>query len=155
MRFGVDLERAMREAKVQKGDRITLEYKGKEEVVVTAPVRDKDGKVIGEQEILTHRNTWQVEKADAFRNKPREDVVKEHPDLAPAYGTLAAAKKFAEAQWPQDKGMQDRFVATTQSVLADKIERDEKVPAPKLVERVQAQTAERDKTQEREAERVR
>ncbi|MBY4867730.1 DNA primase [Burkholderia anthina] len=59
--WGVDLERALREANAQIGQQVTLENLGKRFVTVRTPILDDDGKVIGEEEKDVYRNTWQVE----------------------------------------------------------------------------------------------
>ncbi|AOK19226.1 DNA primase [Burkholderia ubonensis] len=59
--WGVDLERAVREANAQIGHQVTLENLGKRFVIVRAPILDDEGRVIGEEEKDVYRNTWQVE----------------------------------------------------------------------------------------------
>ncbi|MDS0858640.1 DNA primase [Burkholderia pseudomultivorans] len=59
--WGVDLERAIREANVENGQQLTLENLGKHFVTVRAPILDDEGRVIGEEEKDVYRNTWQVE----------------------------------------------------------------------------------------------
>jgi putative DNA primase/helicase len=62
--WGVDLKRAMTESKVKPGDDVTLEYRGNTPVTVEALKRDKNGNVIGKEEITTNRNQWDVQKSD-------------------------------------------------------------------------------------------
>ncbi|RQR43507.1 DNA primase [Burkholderia sp. Bp9131] len=59
--WGVDLERAVREANAQIGQKVTLENLGKRLVTVRIPILNDEGRVIGEEEKAVHRNTWQVE----------------------------------------------------------------------------------------------
>ncbi|MBN3786580.1 LPD7 domain-containing protein [Burkholderia sp. Ac-20353] len=59
--WGVDLERAVREANAEIGQQVTLENLGKRFVTVRAPILDDEGRVIGEEEKDVYRNTWQVE----------------------------------------------------------------------------------------------
>lgn len=59
--WGVDLERAVREANATIGQQVTLENLGKRFVTVRAPILDDEGRVIGEDEKDVYRNTWQVE----------------------------------------------------------------------------------------------
>ncbi|MNJ45993.1 hypothetical protein D3C77_411120 [compost metagenome] len=61
-------------------------------------------------------------------------MVGKHPELAPAYGTVAAAHKFAERQWPNNKEEQERFVAVAQLAMAERIAHGDPVPAPKIRE---------------------
>jgi hypothetical protein len=69
--WGVDLERAIDDANVQKGDKIGLENLGKQMVTVTGPKRDEKGNImkddkgnIIETSFNTHRNTWKIEKIE-------------------------------------------------------------------------------------------
>ncbi|RQS25602.1 DNA primase [Burkholderia sp. Bp8992] len=59
--WGVDLERAVREANAEIGQQVILENLGKRLVTVRMPILDDEGRVIGEDEKVVHRNTWQVE----------------------------------------------------------------------------------------------
>ncbi|VWB62948.1 DNA primase, DNA transfer TraO-like protein [Burkholderia lata] len=59
--WGVDLERAVREANAEIGQQVMLENLGKRFVTVRVPILDGDGRVIGEEEKDVYRNTWQVE----------------------------------------------------------------------------------------------
>ena len=65
--WGVDLNRAMFDAKAKPGDEVKLEFKGKQPVTVEALDRDQAGKVIGKKDIETHRNTWEVQKSDKYK----------------------------------------------------------------------------------------
>jgi Large polyvalent protein-associated domain 7 len=65
--WGVDLKRALSVSKAKTGDDVKLEFKGKQLVTVEALKRDKAGKVIGAEQIDTHRNTWEVEKSDKHK----------------------------------------------------------------------------------------
>ncbi|MBN3787522.1 LPD7 domain-containing protein [Burkholderia sp. Ac-20353] len=59
--WGVDLERAVREANAGVGQQVTLENLGKRFVTTRVPILDDKGRVIGEEEKDVYRNTWQVE----------------------------------------------------------------------------------------------
>lgn len=65
--WGVDLKRAMAERGAKKGDEVSLEFRGKQPVTVTAKERDEQGKIIGTKEIETNRNTWEVQKSDKHK----------------------------------------------------------------------------------------
>jgi putative DNA primase/helicase len=65
--WGVDLNRAMSDAKAKPGDEVKLEFKGKQPLTVEALDRDQTGKVIGKKDIETHRNTWEVQKSDKYK----------------------------------------------------------------------------------------
>lgn len=158
--WGVDLERAVNESRVSIGENIAVEKLGSKPVTAQERVFDDKGNEVGARPVDTHRNRWSVgslDKAQAFTVGEREEVVKKHPDLAPAYGTVAAARKFAEREWPDNKETQDRFVATTKEVLVGKIASGEQVPAPKIrEERSQDQAqAPLEKKAEKELERER
>ncbi|KOE79461.1 relaxase [Vibrio alginolyticus] len=60
--WGKDLERAMKENAIQKGDKVKLTQEGQQDVTVNARVEQKDGTVKTEA-IETHRNEWRVDKA--------------------------------------------------------------------------------------------
>jgi hypothetical protein len=77
------------------------------------------------------------EKAQAFRIQDRATVVQAHPDLAPAYGTLAVARRWAEKEF-KTQADQDRFVAVTKEMLAQRIETHQAIPAPQVRWREQA-----------------
>lgn len=62
--WGVDLNRAMSEGKVEAGDAVKLEYRGNTLVTVETPKRDKTGRVFGTEKIITKRNQWNVQKSD-------------------------------------------------------------------------------------------
>ncbi|MDR2031374.1 MAG: hypothetical protein LBP86_03750 [Azoarcus sp.] len=94
--WGIDLERAMSESGAQVGDRVSIVHEGKKTVTIQAPVYDSGGNLIGYEEKNTHRNTWNVQRANAFRNSP-ENAVKTHPELAGAAAALASIEKKAEA----------------------------------------------------------
>ncbi len=154
--WGVDLERALNESGVSIGETIAVEKLGSKPVTAKERVFDKDGNEVGARSVATHRNEWlvgSVDKAQAFANGDREDVVKKHPGLAPAYGTVAAARKFAEREWPDNADMQERFVRTTKEVIAERIAYGEHVPAPKIRE-TREKTRE-PKNKEKEFERTR
>lgn len=68
-------------------------------------------------------------KAAAFIKEKPSFVVKKHPDLAPVYGTLAAAELFAAKHLP---GHEAQFLAIAKEFIAAKIVSGEKVPAPLL-----------------------
>ncbi|WP_045756615.1 LPD7 domain-containing protein [Xanthomonas albilineans] len=150
--WGVDLCRAVDESGAAIGDRVAIEKVGSKSVTAKERVFDKDGNEVGERAVDAHRNRWQVgslEKAEAFTRYDRAEVVKKHPDLAPAYGTVAAAQKFAEKQFA-NKEDQARFVSIARQVVAEKIAHGENVPAPKIREaKVQGRPKDQGKDQDR------
>ncbi|KAA6093903.1 MULTISPECIES: LPD7 domain-containing protein [unclassified Pantoea] len=128
--WGQDLERAINDAGVKKGDRIDLEYKGKEPVRVTREIKDDQGKVLGSEQIETHRSTWSVEKVKSFNNDTRDKALEKHPELTAAYVTMSAGEKFAANQWPDDKNKQAEFTAALRETLSQMMENGERVPTP-------------------------
>jgi putative DNA primase/helicase len=70
--WGVDLPRAMAEGQVKVGDDVALAYQGKQPVTVKEPVKDEAGKVVGEREVVTHRNAWDMRRLEAIREEARE-----------------------------------------------------------------------------------
>ena len=82
--WGIDLHRAISESKVAIGDTIKLQALGKQPVTVTVRERDEQGNVTGERELITHRNTWEVEKSDKHKilNAVAAQIVKTRmPDV--------------------------------------------------------------------------
>lgn len=94
--WGVDLERAVAEAGAKMGDQIVIANEGQKPVTIMVPTHDKQGNVIGHEEKETHRNAWNVQRAEAFA-KDAAEAVKQHPELAGAAAAAAAIDKQAAA----------------------------------------------------------
>ena len=80
--WGTDLERAMHESGVQKGENITLENTGKKPVMVDKNIKE-NGKIVGTDKIEVMRNSWEIIK-DGERNhesKPHRHI--SHPGRDP------------------------------------------------------------------------
>ncbi|MBK5938067.1 LPD7 domain-containing protein [Halochromatium roseum] len=58
--WGLDLERAIDDAKAEIGDQVQLGRSGKQRVQVQRPIRDQQGKVVDQVLSETERNTWSV-----------------------------------------------------------------------------------------------
>lgn len=58
--WGLDLERAIDDAKAEIGDQVQLGRSGKQRVQVQKPIRDQQGKIIDQVLSETERNTWSV-----------------------------------------------------------------------------------------------
>lgn len=69
--WGVDLKRAVEESGVQAGDDVALANKGRQPVAVRVKDRDAEGKVVGERDVTTHRNAWDVNRLDRLREEAR------------------------------------------------------------------------------------
>jgi hypothetical protein len=164
-RWGIDLERAIRESKsgVSIGDTVYVEYQGSRPVIVRVDDKDPGDKVIGQKEFSTHRNTWLVEKkeridelelkARAFRNgqTAKEELVNRYPDLASAIAAVRIAELFARQNLETTKE-REAFLGLMRDALALRIARDEVILELKLRERV-VKSADRaaDKATERAA----
>jgi hypothetical protein len=69
-------------------------------------------------------------KASAFAKERPSLVLKHHPELAPAYGVVDVAKKFAEAHLPEDA--REEFVGLARRHVIQKIVTGESVKGPKI-----------------------
>jgi hypothetical protein len=69
-------------------------------------------------------------KASAFEKDKPSFVLKNHPDLAPAYGVVDVARKFAEAHLPEDA--REEFVGLARRHVIQKIVTGESVKGPKI-----------------------
>lgn len=69
-------------------------------------------------------------KARAFEKEKPGFVMKKFPELAQAYGVVDAAKKFAEANLPQD--VRDEFVSLARRHVMQKILAGEQVKGPQI-----------------------
>ena len=149
--WGVGLSDAIAKSGARIGDPITLIKNGQKQVEVEANVKSATGEVVGTEKISTIRNEWKIETnrteaktpvhdlndlalqakaADFLKEKP-SFVVKKYEDLAPAYGTLDAAQKFADVSFQKSED-RAKFVAVAKEVMAKMIAHGEKVPAPLL-----------------------
>lgn len=148
--WGVDLERAMKDANVQVGEKVVVEKTGAKPVTATERQYDQSGREIGARLVDAERNSWHVgsvDKAAAFLNGERSKVVAQHPDLAGAYGTVALAQKFAEKNFAE-AGDRQRFVDVAKTMMADKIAHGGPLPAPRL--KVAERSQEATRSDERE-----
>lgn len=68
-------------------------------------------------------------KVAAFLYSDPETVIKRYPDLAPAYGNLHAARKFAERNF---NGHEQKFVDLAIDAVVGNIKRGEPIPDPGL-----------------------
>ncbi|MEA3641963.1 MAG: LPD7 domain-containing protein [Lamprobacter sp.] len=58
--WGLDLERAIDDAKAEIGDQVQLGRSGKQRVQIQKPIRDRQGKVVDQVVTETKRSTWAV-----------------------------------------------------------------------------------------------
>ncbi len=71
-----------------------------------------------------------VAKAKAFEEGKPAAVVKKYPDLAKAYGVVAAAKAFASEKLPE--ASRDEFVEMAKRHMAEKITTGQQIHGPKI-----------------------
>jgi len=78
------------------------------------------------------------QKAADFKQLPKEEVLKKHPDLSPAYQVMEAAQKVAAEKLSDDKA-RAAFLAQTKDQLAAKIEKNQPLPSVKVKEEYRQQ----------------
>lgn len=71
-----------------------------------------------------------IAKAGSFYKDKPSLVIKKHPDLAPAYGVVDAAKKFAESKLPPEA--REEFVGIARRHVMNKILSGDAVIGPKV-----------------------
>lgn len=71
-----------------------------------------------------------VTKAKAFEEGKPATVVKKYPDLAKAYGVVAAAKAFASEKLPD--ASRDEFIEMARRHMAEKIAAGQQIQGPKI-----------------------
>jgi hypothetical protein len=71
-----------------------------------------------------------IAKASAFEKEKPSFVLKNHPELAPAYGVVDVARKFAEAHLPEEA--REEFVGLARRHVLQKIVTGEAVKGPKI-----------------------
>jgi Large polyvalent protein-associated domain 7 len=146
--WGVDLKRALKESLTQPkiGDDIALRAVRRDTVTVKEHERDRQGKVVGQKPLDTHRNRWVVEKQEFFAGRaaaartlrdPSVDpkqAARRHPELVGTYLQMHAAELAArQFRDPQDR---ERFVSHVRGALADAVARGEPLPPVRLKEKV-------------------
>ncbi|MBS0174288.1 MAG: hypothetical protein JSR64_09665 [Nitrospira sp.] len=100
--WGLDLERALREAGARTGDRVRLEHQGDKPVEVDANKRDAEGRVVGQERIATRRNAWAVRRLDAEATLPGASSVALEP-RSPDPARADTAKAFLSARSEQER----------------------------------------------------
>lgn len=132
--WGVDLERAVKDANVKQGERVTLENQGRQPVQVEKSIKNEQGQVVDKKTINTFRNTWEV-KAEAIRDKTRDskDVLKEHPDLVNEIAALKMAEKKI-SQSNMSSANQERFMEKMRDRMAQNVANGERAPEVKIRE---------------------
>jgi hypothetical protein len=150
--WGVDLQRALKESLTQPkiGDDIALRAVRRDTVTVQERERDKQGKVVGQKPLDTHRNRWIVEKEGFFAERaaaarslrdPSVDpkqAARRHPELVGTYVQMHAAE-IAARQF-RDPVDRERFISHVRNALADAVARGEPLPPVRLKEKAAALT---------------
>lgn len=127
--WGVDLERALNEAKVEIGEYVTFENHGKKPVTIDRPVKNELGEVVGSEKVEAQRNIWSV-KAQAVKEKTPEQLVKEYPDLANEAATVKLAEKVASRfSNPPD---QQKFLDQVKNRVATQVSQGQASPQIKI-----------------------
>lgn len=67
--WGIGLQQALQKSSTRPaaGDEVGIRQTGSKAVTVTVPVRDAEGRDIGERNLDTHRNSWIVEESGYFK----------------------------------------------------------------------------------------
>jgi len=134
--WGIDLQRAVSESGAKIGDRIVLTNEGKKSVTIQTPIHDQDGQIIAYEEKHTHRNAWNIQRAEAFRQSPT-DAVKKHPELAGAAATIAAIEKKVQSDGLNAE-QRAAVMARVHENVVNSIERGQ-LPNVKMREHVETQ----------------
>jgi hypothetical protein len=71
-----------------------------------------------------------VAKARSFESDKPAFAVEKHPDLAPGYGIVDAAKKFAEANLPESA--REEFIGLAKRHVMQKIIAGENIKGPRI-----------------------
>jgi len=145
--WGVDLERAIREAKSapQVGDEVTVRRVAREKVKVLRREVSPEGELLGQRPIEAERNRWAIEKSSfleeravlaKFLRDPSADPpdVRQIPALSGSYLVLKGAAAFAKEQIA-DAESRAKFLAKVREQLARAIEAGETIAPPRLRER--------------------
>jgi len=74
--WGVDLPRALNEARAEPGQLIAVAFKGRQPVSVDVQVRDAGGAQIGTEQRLVNRNSWEIVQFDRLRAEARSAILK-------------------------------------------------------------------------------
>ncbi|MBE2966590.1 DNA primase [Burkholderia cepacia] len=111
--WGVDLERAVREANAEIGHQVALENLGKRLVTVRMPILNDEGRVIGEEEKVVHRNTWQVE----IVQRGHDVAVSQKPDKTRGDETQSADSHVTPVDALELRGNHDTLDLSSERAL--------------------------------------
>ena len=99
--WGVGLQKAIEQASVARGDRVSLERLGKESVEVDRPVLDAKGDVSYKKKEVVQRRVWNVMVVDEARDVAPRDANTQIPSGAGADPEVAKALALIEKRLPQ------------------------------------------------------
>jgi hypothetical protein len=100
-----------------------------ENVAVSRINADSDNRPTANHGVMPG-NPELIAKASSFDKDKPSLVIKKHPDLAPAYGVVDAAKKFAESKLPPEA--REEFVGLARRHVLNKILSGDAVIGPKV-----------------------
>ncbi len=94
--WGIDLARAVRAQHLNLGDTVVLQNLGKKPVNVRQNIKNKDGKIIGSEMIVSHRNEWAIE----FTKRSAQAEAQDNTAAAAAAKLNEAPVSFVDAgEW--------------------------------------------------------
>ena len=143
--WGKDLERAVSasETRAKVGDLVGARRVGRRAVTITARQRDREGRVVRQEEHHAHRTRWVVEKVQFFAERARlarqvrdeqadaRESVRAHPELKSTFLSLRAAEAFA-AQRIADPNDRARFLDLVRTAMAGSIRKGEPLPSVRI-----------------------
>jgi len=143
--WGKDLERAVSasETRAKVGDLVGARRVGRRAVTITARQRDREGRVVRQEEHHAHRTRWVVEKVQFFAERARlarqvrdeqadaRESVRAHPELKSTFLSLRAAEAFA-AQRIADPNDRARFLDLVRSAMAGSMRKGEPLPSVRM-----------------------
>ena len=143
--WGKDLERALitGETKPKVGDLVGARRVARRAVTITTRERDREGRVVRQQEHHAHRTRWVVEKVKFFAERARlarqlreeqldvRESVRAHPELKSTFLSIRAAEAFADQRIadPMDR---KRFLELVRGAMAGSIRKGTPLPSVKL-----------------------
>ena len=143
--WGKDLERALitGETKPKVGDLVGARRVARRAVTITTRERDREGRVVRQQEHHAHRTRWVVEKVKFFAERARlarqlreeqldvRESVRVHPELKSTFLSIRAAEAFADQRITDPKD-RERFLDLVRGAMAGSIRKGAPLPSVKL-----------------------
>jgi hypothetical protein len=97
---------------------------------IPATAATSDQSATGSKDNAKEPDPQSVAKARSFESDKPAFAVKKHPDLAPGYGIVDAAKKFAEANLPESA--REEFIGLARRHVMQKIIAGEPIKGPQI-----------------------